>query len=103
MKDIASANGIKSPYIIYVGQSLVIPGANTTNTNPTSNNGTTYTVKSGDTLSAIAAKYGTTYQKKLNQIMVYQIQIKIYPGQVLKINGATNNTTNTQDVSKHIQ
>ena len=31
-KDIASANGIKSPYIIYVGQSLVIPGANTTNT-----------------------------------------------------------------------
>ena len=98
-KDIASANGIKSPYIIYVGQSLVIPGANTTNTNPTSNNGTTYTVKSGDTLSAIAAKYGTTYQKIASDNGISNPN-KIYPGQVLKINGATNNTTNTQDVSK---
>ena len=98
-KDIASANGIKSPYIIYVGQSLVIPGANTTNTNPTSNNGTTYTVKSGDTLSAIAAKYGTTYQKIASDNGISNPNL-IYPGQVLKINGATNNTTNTQDVSK---
>ena len=98
-KDIASTNGIKSPYIIYVGQSLVIPGANTTNTNPTSNNGTTYTVKSGDTLSAIAAKYGTTYQKIASDNGISNPN-KIYPGQVLKINGATNNTTNTQDVSK---
>ena len=98
-KDIASANGIKSPYIIYVGQSLVIPGANTTNTNPTSNNGTTYTVKSGDTLSAIAAKYGTTYQKIASDNGISDPN-KIYPGQVLKIKGATNNTTNTQDVSK---
>ena len=98
-KDIASANGIKSPYIIYVGQSLVIPGANTTNTNPTSNNGTTYTVKSGDTLSAIAAKYGTTYQKIASDNGISDPN-KIYPGRVLKIKGATNNTTNTQDVSK---
>lgn len=98
-KDIASTNGIKSPYIIYVGQSLVIPGSNTTNTNPTSNNGTTYTVKSGDTLSAIAAKYGTTYQKIASDNGISNPN-KIYPGQVLKINGATNNTTNTQDVSK---
>lgn len=83
-KDIASANGIKSPYIIYVGQSLVIPGANTTNTNPTSNNGTTYTVKRGDTLSAIAVKYGTTYQEIARKNGIANPN-KIYPGQVLKI------------------
>ena len=65
----------------------------------TSNNGTTYTVKSGDTLSAIAAKYGTTYQKIESDNGISNPN-KIYPGQVLKINGATNNTTNTQDVSK---
>ena len=99
-KEIASANGIKSPYIIYVGQSLVIPGANTTNTNPTSNNGTTYTVKSGDTLSAIAAKYGTTYQKIASDNGISDPN-KIYPGQVLRINGITNNTTtNTQNNTK---
>ena len=43
-----------------------------------------YTVKSGDTLSEIASKYGTTYQAiaKLNGIPDPN---KIYPGQKLKI------------------
>ena len=40
-----------------------------------------YIVKSGDTLSGIASKYGTTYQE-LNPNV-------IYPGQVIKINGGT--------------
>lgn len=91
-KEIANANGIKSPYIIYVGQSLVIPGANIINTKPTSNNGTTYTVKSGDTLSAIAAKYGTTYQKIASDNGISDPN-KIYVGQVLKIN--ISNATKT--------
>jgi LysM repeat protein len=44
----------------------------------------TYTVKAGDTLSKIAAKFGTTYQElaKINGIADPN---KIYPGQVLKI------------------
>ena len=43
-----------------------------------------YIVKSGDTLSGIASKYGTTYQKlaRINNISNPNI---IFPGQVLKI------------------
>lgn len=44
----------------------------------------TYTVKSGDTLSGIAAKYGTTYQK-LAQINGIKNPNLIHVGQVIKI------------------
>lgn len=44
----------------------------------------TYTVRAGDTLSGIAAKYGTTYQK-LAQINGISNPNVIYAGQVLKI------------------
>lgn len=44
----------------------------------------TYTVRPGDTLSGIAAKYGTTYQR-LAQINGISNPNVIYPGQVLKI------------------
>ena len=44
----------------------------------------TYTVKSGDTLSGIAAKFGTTYQKIAAKNDITNPNI-IYPGQRLKI------------------
>lgn len=49
----------------------------------------TYTVKSGDTLSSIASKYGTTYQE-LARINGISNPNKIYPGQVLKIGGGSS-------------
>ena len=49
----------------------------------------TYTVKSGDTLSSIASKYGTTYQE-LARINSISNPNKIYPGQVLKIGGGSS-------------
>lgn len=52
---------------------------------------TTYTVQSGDTLSGIANKFGTTYQK-LAEINGISNPNKIYAGQVLKISGTTSNT-----------
>lgn len=54
--------------------------------NPKTNEESTYTVKPGDTLSAIAKKYGTTYQElaKINGIANPNL---IHPGQVLKVNG----------------
>lgn len=49
-----------------------------------SNKTVTYTVKSGDTLSAIAKKYGTTYQKIAKDNGISNPN-KIYPGQKLVI------------------
>lgn len=56
-----------------------------TNTTTTSK---TYTVKSGDTLSGIASKYGTTWQKIYNdnKSVIGSNPNLIKPGQVLKIN-----------------
>lgn len=48
------------------------------------NSSKTYTVKSGDTLSGIAAKFGTTYQELARKNGIANPNI-IYPGQVLKI------------------
>jgi LysM repeat protein len=46
----------------------------------------TYTVKSGDTLSGIAARFGTTWQE-LQRINRIPDPNKIYPGQVLTLPG----------------
>lgn len=55
-----------------------------------------YTVQKGDTLSAIAKKYGTTYQEiaKANGISDPN---KIYAGQTLKIGSDDTSTTNTSN------
>ena len=68
---LAAYNGIADPNKISVGQVIKIPGGSTkpstaspakpTTGTQTANSGT-YTVKKGDTLSGIAARYGTTYQ-----------------------------------------
>ena len=44
----------------------------------------TYVVKAGDTLSGIAAKYGTTYQEIARKNGIANPNL-IFPGQVLKI------------------
>lgn len=49
---------------------------------------TTYVVQSGDTLSGIASKFGTTYQHLAN-INGISDPNKIYPGQTLKISGGS--------------
>lgn len=49
----------------------------------------TYTVQSGDTLSGIAAKFGTTYQT-LSAINGIGDPNQIWPGQVLKVTGTAS-------------
>lgn len=91
--EIVRLNNISNPNLIYVGQYLVIP----TTSNAQVSTDSTYVVKSGDTLSGIANKFGTTYQK-LAEINGLSNPNIIYPGQVLKINGATANSTKTYTV-----
>ena len=73
---LAAINGINNPNLIYAGQVLKIDGAAAPSK--------TYTVQGGDTLSGIAARYGTTYQK-LAQINGISNPDLIQPGQVIKI------------------
>ena len=74
---LASLNGISNPNLIYVGQVLRVNGS--------ANTGSVYyTVRAGDNLSAIAARYGTSYQSiaALNGLANPNL---IYAGQTLKI------------------
>lgn len=54
--------------------------------------GAVYVVKSGDTLSGIAAKYGTTYQKLAEANGISNPNL-IYPGQEIKIPGTGSKET----------
>ncbi|MBF0813849.1 LysM peptidoglycan-binding domain-containing protein [Staphylococcus xylosus] len=82
-----SLNNLSSN-VIFPNQSLKVSGTSSSNTTSNTSTGTTYTVKSGDTLSGIAARYGTTYQKimSLNGLSNFNI----YPGQKLKVSGTTS-------------
>lgn len=77
-RTIASANGIQSPYRIYPGQTLSIPGGSG------ASGGKYYTVQYGDTLSGIAAQYGTsyTYLASINGIGNPNL---IHPGQTIRV------------------
>lgn len=74
---LASLNGISNPNLIYVGQVLQVTGS-------ASNSSVYYTVQSGDNLSSIASRYGTSYQSiaALNGLANPNL---IYAGQTLKI------------------
>lgn len=78
---IASDNGIKNPNLIRIGQVLKI---NTNQKNTSTSSITYYTVKKGDTLSAIAKKYGTSVNNivKLNNIKNPNL---IYPNQKIRV------------------
>lgn len=80
---IAQINGIPAPYTIYPGQVLRLAGGPAPIPAPA---GGSYTVVSGDTLSGIAAKFGTSYQT-LQAINAIADPNKIFPGQVLKVPG----------------
>ena len=73
---IASLQDIQNKDRISVGQKLYVPVGKTSSG--------TYTVKSGDTLSGIASKFGTT-TKSLQTKNAISNPDKIYAGQVLKV------------------
>lgn len=84
VEHIVELNNIQNPNLIYPGQKLRITDSNVTNLNPVQNSSFIYTVRRGDTLSAIALRYGVTvnYLVSVNDIQNPNL---IYPGQLLKI------------------
>lgn len=91
--DLDVFSGDTSAWDKYAGGSgSVTPTPAPTPTPTPTPSGTTYTVKKGDTLSGIAAKFGTTYQKIAADNGIANPN-KIYPGQVLKINGGSSSSS----------
>jgi LysM repeat protein len=93
---LAAANGLSNPNLIYVGQVLIIPGPGgvTPPPQPTSPppgpqpSPTTYTVVAGDTLYAIALRFGTTVNALVQANGIVNPNL-IHVGQVLNIPGGT--------------
>ncbi len=94
-KQLADANGITNPALIYTGQTLQIPGAGSANPTtiapsrtpqPTAVQQTTgtYTVQVGDTLYKIAVRFKTTTAKLISLNNITNPNI-VYIGQVLKV------------------
>lgn len=71
---LASLNGLSNPNMIYAGQVLKV--------NEKVSTTRTYTVRSGDNLSSIASRLGTTYQALAQRNGLSNPNL-VYPGQVL--------------------
>lgn len=80
-QNLAAINGIGDPNHINVGQVLKVTGQ------PTSEN--TYFVQAGDTLSGIAAKFGTTVSNLVSRNGIANPNV-IYPGQKIYLTGQSN-------------
>ena len=77
-QSIAERNGIENPNLIYPGQVLTISGQ------PQNGGEVWYTVVSGDTLSAIADRFGVSVQQIVDLNNIGNPNL-IYPGQRFKI------------------
>lgn len=82
-QDIIQANNLQPPnYVVYPGQTLIIPAPSDT-TDTAAGETTTYVVRRGDTLTSIAQRFGTTVDaiRRTNNIR----GSRIYVGQQLII------------------
>jgi peptidoglycan endopeptidase LytE len=103
---LAAVNDISDPNLVFVGQELVISGSGSglssgtglpasgalTSPNTQSVSSTAYTVEAGDTLGAIAARFGTTVSALASSNGIANPNL-IVVGQVLHVNGAPGATT----------
>lgn len=98
---ILAANGLSISSMLHPGMVLKLSGTSpssstTSTTAPSGGSGTTYVVKSGDSLYGIASKTGTSLSTllSLNGLTLTSV---IRPGQVLRISGSgsTSSTTAT--------
>ncbi len=85
--EIARANGLKDPFVLQVGQTLVIPGGKVPEaTAPAPSSSTTYTVTEGDSVSSIADAFGVDIQTIVDANGLDEPYV-LQPGQRLVIPG----------------
>ena len=77
---LATINGISNPDIIHVGDHIVIDGV----VSAQSSDDEYYTIQPGDTLSGIAANYGTTWQW-LAEVNGIDTPDLIHPGNTIRV------------------
>jgi len=80
-----TANGIDNANLVYVGQRLQIPGGSSAGTGGGASG--VYVVQAGDSLGAIAARYGTTVASLMALNGLANASM-IFVGQRLRVNGA---------------
>jgi len=85
---LAAANGIVNASRIYTGQRLVVPGGSTPAPTPPASSDRFYTVRRGDTLSAIALRYRVSVWALVQANGIRNPSL-IYLGQVLRIPSGT--------------
>ncbi|MCC8023505.1 MAG: LysM peptidoglycan-binding domain-containing protein, partial [Clostridiales bacterium] len=81
---LVSLNNISNPDLIYVGQVLQIPSSSGSSGSSGSAGATTYTIRRGDTLSGIAARYGTTVGAIASLNGISNVDL-IYAGETIRI------------------
>ncbi|MGQ3384326.1 LysM peptidoglycan-binding domain-containing protein [Glutamicibacter sp. TV12E] len=89
VSELKKLNGLKSDVII-AGKTLKVSGnsSSSKSTKGGSSGTTTYTVKNGDTLSAIASKHNMSLSSLLSKNDISASKV-IYPGNKLKVNGSS--------------
>lgn len=85
---LAALNHLANPNWLAVGQVLQVPGGSSSDPILNAAPATTYRVQSGDTLSAIASRFATTWQA-LAQLNHLSDPNLLVVGQVLQVNGQT--------------
>lgn len=91
---LASLNDIKNVNKVYVGQKIKLPGGSSSKSSGSNTKSRYYTVKSGDTLSHIAKRHGTTVNRltTLNNIKDANF---IRVGQKIKLPGGSSKKTSS--------
>src|SRR5581483_906800 len=85
--EIARANGLKVPFVLQIGQTLVIPGGKVPEASaPAPSSQTTYTVAEGDSVSSIADDFGVDIQTIVDANGLDEPYI-LQPGQQIVIPG----------------
>jgi len=86
-----AANGISNPNLVYAGQSLCIPDGKVAPPPVPQTGGFYYTIKVGDTLSAIATRYGVSIYAIMRANNIANANF-IYAGMIIWIPGSGGTT-----------